>query len=281
MSRLDEPLAFDAGIAPGRVTLVGAGPGDPELLTVKAAKALAAASTVLYDHLVGKAILELLPRDADRIFVGKQSGNHTLPQDGIIELMVRLARSGRPVLRLKGGDPYIFGRGGEEAQALAEAGIRFDVIPGISAAQAAAACAGMPLTHREYAASVVFATGHLRGDGDTRGVDLDWQMLARPRQTAVIYMGVGALGMICAQIVAHGRGASTPAAAIERATMPDQRTLVGTLQTLPALALAHNLRSPALIVVGEVVALHAVLGNASTLGAHDAKSPVAAHLAVA
>jgi uroporphyrin-III C-methyltransferase len=274
MSRLDDPVAFAAAPHSARVTLVGAGPGDPELLTVKAAKALAAARVVLYDHLVGKQVLDLLPRDADRIFVGKESGNHTLPQDGIIELMVRLARSGRPVLRLKGGDPYVFGRGGEEAQALAAAGIPFEVIPGISAAQGAAACAGMPLTHRDHARSVVFATGHLRGDGDTRHVDLDWQALSRPRQTVVIYMGVGALGLICAQLVAHGRDALTPAAVIERATMPDQRTIVGTLRTLPALALAHNVRSPALIIVGEVVSLHAVLGHAPPAGAPIAPGPV-------
>ncbi|MDL2337813.1 MAG: uroporphyrinogen-III C-methyltransferase, partial [Pseudomonadota bacterium] len=198
MTLLNEPLNFADGVRVAKVTLVGAGPGDPELLTLKAAKALRAASLVMYDHLVGKEVLDLVPRCADRIYVGKESGHHTLTQDGIIELMVRLARSGRPVLRLKGGDPYIFGRGGEEVQALAAHGIPFEVIPGISAAQGAAACAGIPLTHRDHAGALVFVTGHLRSQGDERVVDLDWPMLARPGQTVVIYMGVGTLPVICA-----------------------------------------------------------------------------------
>lgn len=265
MSLINEPLRFspDAqheGLLPACVTLVGAGPGDPELLTVKAARALQAARLVLYDHLVSKEVLKLVGAEADLVYVGKESGHHTLPQEGIIEMMVRLARSGRRVLRLKGGDPYIFGRGGEEAQGLAAAGVPFVVIPGISAAQGAAAAAGMPLTHRDHAESLVYATGHLRGEGAGRTVDLDWSMLARPRQTVVIYMGVGTLPIISAQLLAHGLAGDTPAALIERATMPEQRTVVGTLATLPALARQHDVHSPALIMIGTVVALHRELG---------------------
>lgn len=270
MSLPDEPLRFDArallaGVGPAKVTLVGAGPGDPDLLTLKAAKALGAAQVVLYDHLVGDEVLDLLPKQAHRIYVGKRSGHHALSQSAIIELMLRLARSGKPVLRLKGGDPYIFGRGGEEAQALAEAGVPFEVIPGISAAQGAAASAGMPLTHRDHARSVVFATGHLRGEGEARSVDLDWDMLARPRQTVVIYMGVGTLAIICEQLIRHGLPPATPAAVVERATRPDERTIDGSVETLPALALVHGVAAPALIVIGGVASLHPVLKPARAL----------------
>ena len=265
MSLINEPLRFSSeaqheGQLPANVTLVGAGPGDPELLTVKAARALQAARLVLYDHLVSKEVLKLVGAEAELIYVGKESGHHTLPQEGIIEMMERLARSGRRVLRLKGGDPYIFGRGGEEAQGLAAAGVPFVVVPGISAAQGAAAAAGMPLTHRDHAESLVYATGHLRGEGAGRTVDLDWSMLARPRQTVVIYMGVGTLPIISAQLQAHGLAGDTPAALIERATLPEQRNVVGTLTTLPALARQHDVHSPALIMIGTVVALHRELG---------------------
>ncbi len=246
---------------PGRVTLVGAGPGDPDLLTVKAARALAQAEVVLYDHLVSEQVLALVPDEADCIYVGKESARHTLPQEEIIGLMLRLARNGRRVLRLKGGDPYIFGRGGEEAQALAEAGIPFDVIPGISAAQGAAACAGIPLTHRDHAASVLCVTGHLRAETPDQ-LGLDWPALARPHQTLVVYMGVAALPVISAELIRHGLAAETPAAIVERATMPDQRTLVGTIRSLPALAKQSGVRTPALIVIGGVVALHARLAPA-------------------
>ena len=263
MALLDETLRFDTrslfAAVPAKVTLVGAGPGDPDLLTVKAVKALRQAQVVLYDNLVGDGVLAHLPETARRIYVGKQSGHHALSQGGIIDLMLRLARSGRPVLRLKGGDPYIFGRGGEEAQALAEAGVPFEVIPGISAAQGAAACAGMPLTHRDHARTLVLATGHLCGAGDARTLDLDWDALARPRQTVVIYMGVATLPIICEQLIAHGLPPETPAAVVERATLPDERTVDGTLETLPALALVHAVASPALIVIGAVARLHAVL----------------------
>ena len=271
MSVLDEPLRFDAAAAgpparPAKVSLVGAGPGDPELLTLKAARALQACSLVMYDHLVGKDVLDLVPRQADRIYVGKQAGHHTLTQTGIIELMVRLARAGKPVLRLKGGDPYVFGRGGEEAQALAAHGIPFEVIPGISAAQGAAAAAGMPLTHREHAGTLVLATGHLCDGSEAGAPALDWEQLARPRQTVVIYMGVGALPSICAQLIHHGLPPDTPAAVVERATLPTQRTIAGTVQTLPTLALVHEVRPPALIFVGGVVALHETLAAGAAAG---------------
>lgn len=263
MTLLSEPLQFspdeDIAAGPGHVTLVGAGPGDPELLTVKAANALRNATLVLYDNLVSKAVLELVPASADRVYVGKISGHHSLSQTGIIELMVRLAKGGRRLVRLKGGDPYVFGRGGEEAQGLVEAGIPFDVIPGISAAQGAAAASGIPLTHRDHAEALVLATGHLRGEGDARTPELDWAQLARPRQTVVIYMGVATLPMISAQLQAHGLAGDTPAAIIERATLPGQRTVVGTLATLPDIARRYDVRAPALIMIGTVVSLHAQL----------------------
>jgi len=264
MSALNEPLRFDArslvaGAGPARVTLVGAGPGDPDLLTVKAARALRTARVVLYDHLVGREVLDLVPKDAHTFYVGKQSGCHTLSQRAIIELMIRLARSGHPVVRLKGGDPFIFGRGGEEAQALALAGVPFEVVPGVSAAQGAAASAGIPLTHRDHACTLVFAAGHLRGEGDARTLDLDWELLARPRQTTVIYMGVATLPIICEQLIRHGLPPDTPAAVVERATRPDERTVDATLETLPALCRVHEVKSPALIVIGAVAALRAVL----------------------
>ena len=245
----------------GRVTLVGAGPGDAELLTLKAARVLASADLVLYDNLVSSDVLGHVAVGAERIYVGKKSRNHTLPQEGIIELMVRLAQSGRSLVRLKGGDPYIFGRGGEEAEARAAARIACDTVPGISAAQGAAASAGIPLTHRDHAAMLVFATGHLQGEEGERTVALDWAALARPRQTVVIYMGVGTLPTICTQLIAHGLPASTPAAMIERATLPGQRSIVGTLQTLPALSVAHGVHPPALIMIGDTVTLQARIGS--------------------
>lgn len=269
MSRLDEPLYFSPATSapaeqPAPVTLVGAGPGDPDLLTVKAARALGQATLVLYDHLVSKDVLKLIRDDADLIYVGKEAGHHTLTQEGIIELLIRLARSGRAVLRLKGGDPYIFGRGGEEAQALAAAGIPFETIPGISAAQAAGALAGIPLTHRDHACSLVFATGHLREsmDGEPRSVDLDWDMLARPRQTVVIYMGLGSLAIISEQLIGHGLSPDMPAALVEKASTPQQRCLRGSLQTLPMLAKLHGVKPPALLIIGEVAALHEQLSPA-------------------
>lgn len=280
MNQICEPLLFGIAsapsdaIAPGRVSLVGAGPGDPLLLTVKAERALRQARLVLYDALVSAEVLDLLPPGAECIDVGKRCGRHAMPQQQIVALMLRLARAGHDLLRLKGGDPYIFGRGGEEAQALAAAGIPFEVIPGISAAQGAAAAAGMPLTHRDHADTLVWVTGHRReaagpwggehpgqGSGAAALPDLDWARLARPRQTLVVYMGLGTLEPICRQLMAHGLAPETPAATIERATRPDQRCTVGSLATLPALALAQGVQPPALIVIGGVVALRASLAT--------------------
>lgn len=273
MNVLNEALLMNAqrhawGVQPGHVTLVGAGPGDAELLTVKAVRALQSASLVLVDQLVSQEVLALLPPLAECIDVGKKASRHTLPQDEIIALMLQHARRGRSLLRLKGGDGYIFGRGGEEAQALAEAGIPFSVIPGLSAAQGAAASAGIPLTHRDHAGTLIFTTGHLRGDREKGGqLDLDWPTLARPRQTVVIYMGVGTLPLICAQLMAHGLAASTPAAVVENATRANERCLTGTVADLPVLALRHGVQAPALIIIGEVVSLQPLLGCAAAQGA--------------
>ncbi|MDD2987999.1 MAG: uroporphyrinogen-III C-methyltransferase [Zoogloea sp.] len=239
----------------GCVALVGAGPGDPELLTLRAARLIGAADVLVVDHLVGDGVLDLARPGTERIYVGKESGHHTLPQEQINQLLVRLAREGRRVVRLKGGDPYIFGRGGEEVEELVAAGVPFEVVPGITSACGAAAYAGIPLTHRDHAQSVVFATGHRR-EGESA---LDWVALARPHQTAVIYMGVGQLASHCAALIAHGRGAGTPAALVENATTPRQRVLTGTLENLPGRAVAAGIRPPALLIVGEVVSLAGTL----------------------
>lgn len=253
------PQTIFKAVTPALVTLMGAGPGDPELLTVKALRALQSAELLLHDHLVSDAILELASAQAERVYVGKESSRHTMPQEEIGALMVRLARQGRRVLRIKGGDGYIFGRGGEEAQVLAAAGIPFTVIPGITAAQGAAAACGIPLTHRDHARALVLTTGHLQ---DNRQVNLDWPMLARPQQTVVIYMGLGTLPIICEQLIAHGLPATTPAALIERATLPEQRCVTGTLGNLPAIARLAELKPPTLIIIGEVVGLHPILAGA-------------------
>ncbi len=268
------PASTPAQSPAATVTLVGAGPGDPELLTLKAVRALQAATLVLYDHLVSPAVLGFLPPQAERVYVGKESSRHTLPQGDIIELMIRLARSGRPVLRLKGGDGYIFGRGGEEAQALAAQGIPFRVIPGLTAAQGAAASVGIPLTHRDHACSLVLATGHLR---ENRQLDMDWDLLARPRQTVVLYMGVNNLPEICRQLIAHGLPGDTPAALVEKATLPDERCITGSLVELPSLALRHQVRPPALIMIGSVVSVRAQLMPAAAPEARTA--PPALHAA--
>lgn len=240
----------------GRVCLVGAGPGDPELLTLKAARLLASADAVVYDNLVGPGILGMASPKAELHYVGKVSNRHTLPQTEINALLVRLARQGLQVVRLKGGDPYIFGRGGEEAEDLVAAGIPFETVPGITAAAGMAASTGIPLTHRSCAQILTFATGHLKDDS----CDLDWMALARPGQTLVFYMGVKGLEEITRRLEAHGLRANTPAALVQHATLPGQRVVVGTLGSLSDLAHCHGIRPPALIVIGEVVSLQSRLG---------------------
>lgn len=236
----------------GTVHLVGAGPGDPELLTLRAARLLRECAVLVYDHLVSPGVLDLVDSHVRKIYVGKEAGRHTLPQEDINALLVDLATEGLDVVRLKGGDPYIFGRGGEEIEQLVAHGIPCQVVPGITAASGMSACAGIPLTHRDYAQACIFVTGHLRDDT----VDLDWPTLARPHQTVVVYMGLAALDEICHQMVAHGLPESTPAAVVRHATLPDQQVVTGTLANLPRLVRDAALSSPALIVVGEVVTLH-------------------------
>jgi uroporphyrin-III C-methyltransferase/precorrin-2 dehydrogenase/sirohydrochlorin ferrochelatase len=240
----------------GVVHLVGAGPGDPELLTLKAARLLQQADVCVYDHLVSTEVLGLVRRGAELIYAGKEKSNHALPQKDINALMVALARKGKRVLRLKGGDPFIFGRGGKEMQFLAEHGVPFEIVPGVTSASGASTYAGIPLTHRDHAQACVFVTGHLKNGT----CDLDWDMLARRNQTVVIYMGMGQIGEICERLRAHGLPGDWPAAAIERATTSKQRVVTGTLATLPGRVAHAALQPPGLIVIGEVVRLRAELG---------------------
>src|SRR5262245_37683020 len=254
---LDVWRPIPSGAARGVVYLVGAGPGDPDLLTVRAARVMRHVDVVVYDYLVSDAVLALVDPRAERIYAGKRQGCHALSQDEINALLVALARRGKRVLRLKGGDPFIFGRGGEECEFLFAHGVPFEVVPGVTSASGASCYAGIPLTHRSYARAVVFATGHLKDDA----ADLDWQALVRPRQTVVIYMGVLRLAEICRELVAHGASPDLPAAVIERATTERERVVAGTLATLPGFATAAAVQPPALIVVGEVVKLRAKLGR--------------------
>ncbi|MDR1853777.1 MAG: uroporphyrinogen-III C-methyltransferase [Azoarcus sp.] len=239
-------------LQPGKVWLVGAGPGDPELLTLKAARLIASADAIVYDHLVGEGIVALARPDARLIYAGKQSSRHTLPQPEINELLLALARENLSVVRLKGGDPFIFGRGGEELEALAAAGVPFEVTPGVTAASGCAAYAGFPLTHRDHAQMLTFVTGHRKRDG----FDLDWKALAHSCQTLVFYMGVGAAEEIARQLTAHGLSADTAVAVVRHGTLPTQTALFSTLSEFPAQLRAANIEPPALIVVGSVVRLH-------------------------
>lgn len=235
----------------GEVFLVGAGPGDPELLTIRALRLLQSADVIVYDALVSDDVMALVNKTAELIYVGKTRSNHTLPQDEINTLLIRLALQGKNVVRLKGGDPFIFGRGGEEIETLAAWGIPFQVVPGISAANGVSSYAGIPLTHRDYAQSVLYTTGHLK-DGT---VNLDWTALTRPHQTVVIYMGLGGLAEICNNMIAHGQSPDLPAVAVQQGTTKNQKVVTGTLSTLNNLVVVAKLKSPCLIIVGEVVKL--------------------------
>lgn len=259
-NRVADPRQCSAGDASrptGKVYLVGAGPGDPDLLTLKAARLIGSAKVVVYDHLVGDGVLALVSRSARMIYVGKEAGNHSLPQDQINGLLVELARAGLDVVRLKGGDPFMFGRGGEEMEELLDHGVSCEVVPGITAACGISACTGMPLTHRDHARSVIFTTGHLK-DGT---VNLDWPALARPNQTVVIYMGLGALDIICHELITHRLPGDTPAAVVHAGTTERQVVLTDRLDRLAASVKRARLKSPALIMIGSIVSLHALLGK--------------------
>ena len=239
-------------LAHGQVSLVGAGPGDPELLTLRALRRIAEADVVLYDNLVGPEILQWVTQGAECHYVGKKAAKHALPQDDVNQWLIDLARAGKRVVRLKGGDPFVFGRGGEEMDALLEAGISVEVVPGITAAVGCAAYAGIPLTHRDWAQSVTFATGHLKHGLD----ELDWAGLSRPTQTVVFYMGMTAAAGIAEALMAHSRAPETPVAVIYHGTRPDQKVVIATLKTLAKQISAEAIKPPALLIVGEVVRLY-------------------------
>lgn len=235
----------------GKVYLVGAGPGDPDLLTMKAHRLLLAADVVLYDRLVGEQIIAMIPEAAEKLYVGKAKSLHSLPQDQINQLLASKAKEGKVVVRLKGGDPFIFGRGGEELEELVMEGVSFEVVPGVTAAAGCAAYAGIPLTHRDYAQSVRFLTGHLK-DGTT---DLPWDELVHPSQTLVIYMGLTGLESIRQSLIRFGMRPSMPVAIVEKGTSIEQRVFTSTMKDVHQMALDNEVKSPALLIIGEVVAL--------------------------
>ena len=245
-------LDFDSAPPKGEVYLVGAGPGDPDLITFKALRLMHKADVVVYDRLVSAPILDMVRRDAEKIYAGKASAKHTIPQQNINQLLVSLAREGKRVLRLKGGDPFIFGRGGEELSELIDEHIDFQVVPGITAASGCASYAGIPLTHRDYSQACIFVTGHRRDGAD----DLNWEMLSHANQTVVFYMGLENVQRICDSLKQHGRAAETPAALVEKGTLANQRVFIGDLDSLPGIIADNTVHAPTLILVGEVVQLH-------------------------
>ncbi|MBV8679809.1 MAG: uroporphyrinogen-III C-methyltransferase [Aquitalea sp.] len=252
---------------PGSVVLVGAGPGSADLLTLRAVQRLAQAEVLLYDHLVSPDILLLSPASCRQICVGKRASRHTLPQAEINQLLIGFARQGLRVVRLKGGDPFMFGRGGEEMHAVLSAGIPCESVPGISAALGAAASQLLPLTHRDYAQGCSFVTGHRR-DGESA---LDWTVNSHPEETLVVYMGLGEAEHIARQLMADGRAADTPVAIVEQACMPGERTVCGQLDELAALVARHQLQAPALLVIGKVVLLHRQLAALRSAAAIQAE----------
>lgn len=242
----------------GKVYLVGSGPGDPELLTMKARRLIDTADVVIYDQLPGKAILDSIPQNTEKIDAGKFAGDHRLSQWETNELIIKKAKEGKMVVRLKGGDPYMFGRGGEEAEVLVEASVEFEVVPGITSAIAAPAYAGIPVTHRDHASMVTFITGHEDPTKDETA--LDWETLARFDGTIVIFMGVKMLGRNTGELLKFGKNPKTPVALIERGTRPDQRVTIGTLETIADIAKEQGVKAPAITLIGDVVKLHEILG---------------------